>query len=371
LDVARIKDNFAKVAAHGDDVVLFFFADLFLRNPQTRDLFPVSMVAMRAHLLGALARIIAEVDNIGQLTVYLQDLGRRHRKFGTVAEHYEPVGASLLASLAHFSGPDWTDELAADWEAAYQLIAGVMIEAAELDAKVNPPYWDATVLSVQMPAFDVAVIKVATLERLDYLPGQSVAISTELRHRLWRYYSMANAPRDNGTLEFHVRVVEGGAVSMALARGLGPGARLRLGPPVGSLSYDAAAGRKVLLVAGSTGLAPVKAIAEQLSALAQPPDTTLLFGARTAEGLYDLPELEKLSARAPWLTVVPCVSGEQGYQGERGTLPDVLSRIGTWTGHDAYIAGSSQLVAAATARLETLGVPNDHVHAEDFGWSEP
>lgn len=41
---------------------------------------------------------------------YLQDLGREHRKFGAIAEHYPYVGASLVATVAHFNGPAWTPE---------------------------------------------------------------------------------------------------------------------------------------------------------------------------------------------------------------------------------------------------------------------
>ena len=355
---------------HGDEVALFFYSDLFLRYPETRQLFPVSMAAQRDHLLGALARIVAEVDSITQVTGFLQELGRDHRKFGTIAAHYEPVGASMMATLAHFSGPDWDDELAADWEAAYQLISGVMIEAATLDEKVNPPYWDATVLSVREPAFDIGLLKVATLERLNYQPGQSVAISSELRPKVWRFYSIANAPRENGTLEFHIRIIDGGSLSLALGRGLTPGNRLRLGPPVGSLTYHGDAGRDVLLVGGSTGLAPLKAITEQLAGLADPPATTLVFGARTSDGLYDLPELEHLSEAAPWLTVIPCVCDDADYPGECGSVSDVVARSGSWPGHEAYVAGPSGMVAATVTRLETLGVPADQIHTEDFGWSE-
>jgi hemoglobin-like flavoprotein len=47
------------------------------------------------------------------------------------AEHYEIVGTSLLATLAHFSGSNWTNELAGDWKAAYALVAKVMKEAAD------------------------------------------------------------------------------------------------------------------------------------------------------------------------------------------------------------------------------------------------
>jgi NAD(P)H-flavin reductase/hemoglobin-like flavoprotein len=371
LDSARLKESFARVAMHGDEVALFFYSDLFLRHPETRDMFPVSMASQRDHLLQALARIVADVDNAGPLTAFLQALGRDHRKFGTLAGHYEPVGTSLLATLAHFSGEDWTPELAADWHAAYGQVAKIMSDAAADDEKLNPPFWEATVLSHEMRAFDTAVFRVVTLDPLAYLPGQSVAIECDLRPRIWRFYSVANAPREDGSMEFHVRMIDGGALSPALACGLAPGSRLRLGPPVGALTLDPGSGRNVLLVAGSTGLAPLKAIAGQIAGLPDPPQAHLFFGADRAEGLYDVPDLEKLGADSPWLTITPCVSGDPDYPGERGMLPDVVARSGSWADHDAYLAGPTPMVEAMAGRLASLGVPAGQIHVEDFGWSEP
>jgi NAD(P)H-flavin reductase len=51
-----------------------------------------------------------------------------------------------------------------------------------------------------------------------------------------------------------------GAVSLALTAGSAADDQLRLGSPVGALRLDTAARREVLLVADSTGLAPLKAI---------------------------------------------------------------------------------------------------------------
>jgi DivIVA domain-containing protein len=67
--------------------------------------------------------------------------------------------------------------------------------------------------------------------------------------------------------------------------------------------------RDLLMVAGGTGLAPIKAIVEQLAELHHPQRVHLFLGARRAEGLYDLPDLEKLATRWPWLTVVPALGG--------------------------------------------------------------
>ena len=52
---------------------------------------------------------------------------------------------------------------------------------------------------------------------------------------------MANAPRQDGLLEFHIRLIDGGAVSMALTSGTIAGTELRLGPPVGALTLSRAA----------------------------------------------------------------------------------------------------------------------------------
>jgi len=372
LDVARLRESFAHVAIHGDELPLFFYSDLFIKHPEVRELFPVSMAAQRSHLVDALVKIVSQVDSVNDLTAFLQGLGRDHRKFGAATEHYDAVGASLLATLEHFSGPDWTPDLAADWKAAYELIGSVMTAAARADEELRPPWWRGTVVACERRAFDVSVLSVRTEPRMDYLPGQSVAIESPSRPKLWRYYSMANAPRHDGLLEFHIRLIDGGAVSMALTSAAIADTELRLGPPAGSLTLsDPVSGRDLLLVAGSTGLAPLKAIVDQVAALQQPPAVQLFFGARTEDGLYDLDSLEKMAAQYPWLTVTPAVSGDSRFAGETGSLPDVVARHGDWSGRDAYLAGPTEMVREGVARLASAGMAQEQIHIEDFGWSEP
>jgi len=372
LDVVRLRKSFAQVAMHGDELPLFFYSDLFIKHPEVRDLFPVSMAAQRGHLVDALVKIVSQVDSANELTAFLEGLGRDHRKFGAVAEHYDAVGDSLLATLEHFSGPAWTPDLAADWKAAYELIGSVMIASARADEQLRPPWWRGTVVSCEQRTFDISVLLVRPEPRMDYLPGQSVAIECPSRPKLWRYYSMANAPRRDGLLEFHVRLIDGGAVSMALTSSAIADTDVRLGPPVGALTLsNPASGRDLLLVAGSTGLAPLKAILDQVTALQQPPAVHLFFGARKADGLYDLDSLEKMAAQYPWLTVTPVVSADSKFAGETGSLPDAVARYGDWSGHDAYLAGPTEMVREAVARLTAAGMAQQQIHIEDFGWSEP
>jgi NAD(P)H-flavin reductase len=318
----------------------------------------------------ALATVVASVEDPDRLAAFLADLGRDHRKFGTLAGHYDAVGDSLLATFAHFCADSWDAGLAGDWQGAYELVAGLMTAAAQEDERRRPAYWAATVIAQERRASDVAALTVRTQPRLEYEPGQSVAIETPARPRLWRYYSVANAPRADATLDFHVRMIDGGAVSMALTAGAAVGTELRLGPPVGTLRLDAGSARDILMVAGSTGLAPLKAMLEQVAQLRTAQRVHVFFGARSAEGLYDLPGLEKMAAEHPWLTIVPAVSAGR-FAGLTGPLPDVVTRYADWSGHDAYLAGPTEMVQDTAARLAAAGLPAPQIHVEDFGWSEP
>src|SRR5947209_10356158 len=231
-----MRASFAKAAAHGDEAPLWFYSHLFLSHPETRALFPVSMAHQRDRLFAALGDVVHYVDDLDRLVPMLQQLGRDHRKFGTVAAHYPAVGASLLATLEHFDD-EWDDALAKSWTEAYGLVADVMVAAAE-GAADEPPWWDAEVVSHERRTVDVAVLQVRPRAAFPFLPGQSLSLETELRPRLWRYYSIANARRPDGSLELHVKARDGGPVSTALVRGAAVGDQLRLGPALGELTLD-------------------------------------------------------------------------------------------------------------------------------------
>src|SRR3954453_13504333 len=97
-----MRANFARAAAAGDEAPLYFYSHLFLSHPETRTLFPVSMAHQRDRLFQALGDVVKYVNDRAPRGPLLRALGRDHRKFGTVAEHYPAGGASLLATLEHF-----------------------------------------------------------------------------------------------------------------------------------------------------------------------------------------------------------------------------------------------------------------------------
>jgi NAD(P)H-flavin reductase/hemoglobin-like flavoprotein len=372
MDPARLKDSWNAVAAPGDQVPLFFYSTLFLDHPEVRELFPASMATQRDRLVSALGRVISNVDRLDSVVPVLQQLGRDHRKFSAQPGHYPAVGAALVATLDHFLGDRWTAELAEDWTAAFGVVAKVMIDAAEEASADSPPWWDAEVIDHEQRIVDVAVLHLRPNYRLPYRPGQSLSVEAPTRPRLWRYYSPANMPAEDGLIELHVRAVDGGAVSGALVQHTQPGDQLRLGPPVGEqLTLEGAGAHDLVLIAGGTGVAPLKALIEQVAAEGGNRQVHLFWGTRWSWELYDLDALRRLEADHDWLEIVPCVSVETGFgDGVRDTAVAAALGAGPWPDHEIYLCGSPVMVRGSLDALHAADVPDERIHVENFGDEE-
>ena len=368
MDTQRLKASWARVGAHGDRVAQYFYSLLFVARPELRVMFPVSMASQRDRLVGALGRVLSNVDDVGPIVPFVQGLGRDHRKFGVQPEHFPMVGQALLETLAYFEGEAWTAELAADWTAAYELVAGVMVESAQQAAEHTPAWWEAELVSHERRGLDVAVLHLRPRPHYPYRPGQSCSVETPYQPTLWRYFSPANAPRSDGLIELHVKSVPGGQVSPALVHRGRAGDVLRLGAPVGEqLTLDPAGDGDLVMLAGSTGLAPLKALIEQLALEGgHRRRVSLFFGARTGRDLYDLPALEEMARRLPWLSVVPVLSNDSWHLAEQGLVVEAALRYGTWTGQQVYVCGSAPMVAGTVEHLIQAGVPADRIRSEDY-----
>ncbi len=217
---------------------------------------------------------------------------------------------------------------------------------------------------------DIAVVRLRPDQPYPYEPGQSLTVETDVRPRLWRTYSIANAPREDGLLELHVQAQDGGPVSGALVRHLAVGDLVRLGPPLGLMVLDPASDRDLLLVGGGTGLAPLKALVERVTEDDVPRRADMFVGVRTSRHLYDLDDLRRLEERNTWLTVTPVVA-DGDFDGETGLVGDVVLSRGPWTSRDVYVSGSPSMVRSTVDRLVQARVPRQRIKVEEFGPSRP
>lgn len=363
--VEIIRTSFELVEPQAEELARHFYAVLFSRAPETRDLFPVNMEVQRSRLLRALVHVVQMVDQPDQLVPFLEQLGRDHRKFGVITQHYDAVGAALLDAIATFAGPAWTPPVEKAWTDAYGVVASAMRTAS--DAEHGPAYWLGRVVEHRRIGWDLAVVTVQASAPVPYRAGQYVSVETPHRARLWRYLSPANAPREDGLIEFHIRAIAGGWVSRAIVAHTHVGDTWRIGPPMGRMGVDAQSGRGLLMVAGGTGVAPMKALLEDLAQRKAPPRTQMFVGGRTWDDLYDFSAIRKLSYSNTWLDVIPVVEADDVDSGaERGTLADIVTRYGAWADHDALVCGSPAMIRSTVSRMLVAGTPLDRIRYDPF-----
>jgi NAD(P)H-flavin reductase len=242
-----------------------------------------------------------------------------------------------------------------------------MIRAAEDDSAVAPAYWTAEVVGNERRGPGIAVLTVAPDQVLPYLAGQHVTVQTPRWPRVWRPYSVASRPREDGLMTFHVRAVSGGWVSNALLRYTAPGDELILGPALGTMTLDPARQRDLLCVAGGTGLSPIKAIIEQAirESSACPRQIFLFYGARTRGELYDLPDLYRLADAYPHFLLTPVTSQDPVFDGMQGNVGRVAARYLPHRECEAYVAGPVAMVRETIRVLARAGIPQERIHYDD------
>jgi NAD(P)H-flavin reductase len=359
-----------------NELVHRFYTRWFALDPAIRDLFPPDMGAQRATFGHVLWWVLGEL--IAQRTeepvAFLAQLGRDHRKYGVRQEHYQTLRDALYTSFREHLTEVWDAAIEDAIREALSLVIGVMSGAA--DAEAGPAWWDGTVVEHQRVSRDLAVVRLVLDRPMEYHAGQYVTVQVPQCPRRWRYLSPAIPAEPGGRIEFHVRAVLGGMVSTAIVGETHPGHRWRLSAPHGAMEVDRGGG-DVLMVAGSTGLAPLRALIMDLARFHDNPRVHLFFGARYPCELYDLHTLWQVAAHNPWLSVSPVTEYNRDppwaadfpdvhpprglHVRQTGRLAEVVTKYGAWGDRQILISGGPKMIANTKAALIAKGAPGERI----------
>jgi hemoglobin-like flavoprotein len=131
MNSSMLQSSFAAMIDAEPELTRRFYEILFSRYPQVVPLFPPGSRRRQEQMLGqALLALVEHLDDSAWLVDTLPALGARHVHYGVTDEMYAWVGECLLAAMAGASGEQWTPEVEAGWTAAYQAVAGLMIQGA-------------------------------------------------------------------------------------------------------------------------------------------------------------------------------------------------------------------------------------------------
>lgn len=193
------------------------------------------------------------------------------------------------------------------------------------------------------------------------VPGQAVRLGVDVdgvRH--WRSYSLSAPPRRDGRLTVTVKAVDGGRVSVALARSTPVGAVLALGPAGGDFVLPATVLRPLLFVTAGSGVTPVRALLRALAPTGIP-DAVLLHSAPDRESVIFGQELRALAAAHPAFRLHEQHTRTAG----RLTLSALGDLVPDWTEREAYVCGPAALLDRAAEHWAAAGIP-DRLRVERF-----
>lgn len=128
--IALIKTSWQKVMPISDTAAELFYGKLFAMDPAVKPLFKGDMKEQGRKLMNMITTAVMALDRIEKIVPAVQDLGRRHAKYGVKDAHYDTVADALLWTLGQGLGDAFTDEVKQAWVAVYTLLATTMKDAA-------------------------------------------------------------------------------------------------------------------------------------------------------------------------------------------------------------------------------------------------
>ncbi len=247
-------------------------------------------------------------------------------------------------------------------------LTDMLIEVEDLGDQVIPEVktLPTRISCIEKLAPDVLSVKLRFPPNtpFNFLAGQYVDVIGPGGIR--RSYSVANAPASDNQLQLHIRAVQNGAMSQYWFDQAKVNDLLRIHGPLGSFFARPLNGLHLVFLATGTGIAPVKAMLEQLATAPldkQPLSATLYWGVRQLQDLYADPSQWHRSLR-----YVPVLSRAlDDWTGARGHVqhsllsdkPDLIHTV-------VYACGSDAMIQSAKAELTQAGLPNNRFYSDAF-----
>lgn len=209
-----------------------------------------------------------------------------------------------------------------------------------------------------------------------YLPpfeaGQYINIFTEIDGvRTSRPYSISSSPKQRAYYEITVARIKDGFVSDFFLDDVKVGDRFEANGPAGVFRFQPVFhSRKLLFLAGGSGITPFLSMTREIVDAALDRDVVMLYGCRSSKAaLYD-EELRAYSEKYPNFKYHLIVSDEDdSWNGETGFIDRnlIMRLVPDYAERTCYICGPQVMNDFCKKELEELGLPEKQIRREMFG----
>ncbi|MDR0564880.1 MAG: CDP-6-deoxy-delta-3,4-glucoseen reductase [Azoarcus sp.] len=243
--------------------------------------------------------------------------------------------------------------------------------ASQTAAVVPPKQFPCRVNHLERLAGDVmrVMLQLPASETFAFRAGQYIDIL--LDNGLRRSFSIANAPSVKSELELHIRLIPGGHFTPTVFDGMKPRDILRVEGPFGTFWLREESLKPIVMLAGGTGFAPLKALVEHAIHLGVKRPVTLYWGARSPDGLYLHKLAQSWQSSLPHFRYIPVISESRqndGWTGQRGLVHEaVLADFADLSQHEVYACGAPPMIEAArNSFTQQRGLPPEEFFSDAF-----
>ena len=195
-----------------------------------------------------------------------------------------------------------------------------------------------------------------------------VRLTAEDGYQASREYSIASAPGE--PLAITVERFDDGEVSPYLTQEVRAGDLIEVRGPIGGwFVWEPADGGPLMLIAGGSGIVPLRSIVRQRDRTGSGAPARLLYSARAAADVIYASEFRR---PADGVTVTFTLTREHpaGWTGRTGRVDAMMLAQLAWPATVsplAYVCGPTSFVETVAAGLTGLGYPPQRVKTERFG----
>jgi ferredoxin-NADP reductase len=195
-----------------------------------------------------------------------------------------------------------------------------------------------------------------------------------------RSYSLCGSPEwaYQGIYNITVKRDDEGFVSPFIHDHFEVGQKLKISSPEGHLYYEPIRDcKKVLALAGGSGITPFMGMAYAIRDGFEDFDLTIIFGSRKEEGIVYRKELDEVAAACSKVHIVHVLSDEEKEGFEHGFISaDLIEKYAAGEEVTVFMCGPQAMYNFLDGVVAELGLDRKHVRRELFGmikdpWNQP